>query len=44
MQIEKLATYRKEDQESSHSILFVRKKKEQVKVIKIEVKDETILY
>jgi len=42
--MEKLATHRKKMQESSHFILFARKKKEQVKGIKMVVEDETILY
>jgi len=44
MQEEKLATHRKKEQKSSYSTLFARKKKEQVKTMKIEVEDETILY
>jgi len=44
MQVEKLATHRKKEQESSHSTLLARTKKEQVKAMKIEVEDETILY
>ena len=45
MHIEKLAIHGKKEQESSHSTLFVKKEKKASKrAIKIEVKDEAILY